>query len=36
MLIVIRKNSLNNNIEVEAFETNMNDKNDKNNELPIE
>ena len=34
MLIVARRDNLNNNIEVEAFEANINDKNDKNNKLP--
>ena len=36
MLIVARRDNLNDNMEVEVFETNMNDKNDKNNELPVE
>ena len=36
MLIVTRRDNLNDNIKVEAFEANMNDKNDKNNELPAE
>ena len=36
MLIVVRRNTLNDNMKVEVFETNMNDENDKNNELPIE
>ena len=34
ILIVARRNNLNDNMKVEAFEANMNDKNDKNNELP--
>jgi len=36
ILIVVKRNGLNNNMEVEAFKANMNDKNDKNNELPAE
>ncbi len=36
ILIVTRKNDLNDNIEVKAFKANMNDENDKNNELPAE
>ena len=36
MLIVARRDNLNNNMEIEIFEANMNDENDKNNELPIE
>ncbi len=32
--MVTRKDGLNNNMEVEAFEANMNNENDKNNELP--
>ena len=36
MLIVARRDGLNDNMEVEAFEANMNDENDKNNELPAE
>ncbi len=36
MLIIIRRDNLNDNMKVKAFEANMNDKNDKNNELPAE
>jgi len=36
ILIIARRDNLNDNIEVEVFEANMNDENDKNNELPIE
>ena len=36
MLIVARRDNLNDNIEVEAFEANINDKNDKKNKLPAE
>jgi len=36
MLIVARRNNLNDNMEVEAFKANINDENDKNNELPAE
>ncbi len=36
ILIVIRRDGLNDNIKVEVFKANMNNENDKNNELPIE
>ncbi len=36
MLIVTRRDNLNDNIKVEAFEANINDENNKNNELPVE
>ena len=34
ILIIARKNSLNDNMEVEVFEANINNENDKNNKLP--
>ncbi len=34
MLIIARRDNLNDNMEIEAFKINMNDENDKNNELP--
>ncbi len=36
ILIVTRSDGLNDNMEVEAFEANINDENDKNNELLAE
>jgi len=36
ILIIARRDNLNDNIEVEVFEANMNDENDKNNELSAE
>ena len=36
MLIVVRRDNLNDNMKVKAFEANMNDENDKNNELLTE
>ncbi len=36
ILMIAKKDDLNNNMKVKVFEANMNDKNDKNNKLPIE
>ncbi len=36
ILIIIRRDGLNDNTEIKAFEANINNKNNKNNKLPAE
>jgi len=36
ILMIIKRNSLNNNIKIKVFKANVNNKNNKNNKLPID